>query len=299
VGRNAARHMKVAEFQSVVLGILTLDFGHLRPACIRKGSLEFRMGQLVVNFSNLYKRAEVVEMTTAAVRKEVRRWVRTSTAAVELAGRRPSFEEARMLLRPQLFPRQKAESAILNCGFFTSDLQCCTVLDDHQVFRYVGPMQKAMWGRTTDELFAQARENLEVIVARQRIPRLREAPFEDCCIFNMVDGYAAARILLGTIRRRVKEKIGLPFFFGVPSRDFLVCWSPSKKQSKQQEAFEDVRDMYRVVDHPLSPCTFVVERDFTVSVHAVPVLAEKQHRFSCERSSAIRSRGPIGSSFSR
>jgi hypothetical protein len=71
------------------------------------------------------------------------------------------------------------------------------------------------------------------------------------------DGYAAVRIVLPSLRRRIAAKLGSPFYMGVPNRGFLVCWS--RDFGKADDFREQVANDFEGRPHPLSPVVFLVD----------------------------------------
>lgn len=71
------------------------------------------------------------------------------------------------------------------------------------------------------------------------------------------DGYSAVRIGIPSVRRRITEQLGSPFFMAIPNRNFLVCWSQDFPKAEEFEA--RVEEDFAGRPHPLSPLVYVVD----------------------------------------
>ncbi len=78
------------------------------------------------------------------------------------------------------------------------------------------------------------------------------------------DGFAAARILAPRIQEKMGEVLGFPFFFAVPNRDFLCCWSRSLPAHAQVQLRLNVVKDYHTRSHNLSPNVYQVLRPGTI-----------------------------------
>ena len=78
------------------------------------------------------------------------------------------------------------------------------------------------------------------------------------------DGYDAARILIPELREFIAENIGSPFFFAIPNRDFLICWTGANSEL-DKFVREQVRDDYGSMPYPLSPRIYRVSAENEIS----------------------------------
>lgn len=286
--------MNTPTSRRIILDALTAEFPHLRPRRVPGPACRVRVGDALFEFANLQRRSESNNLTAAALGKEACRWVRTSLAAAKGTEDEPvAFAKVSRRLRPQLFPQAKAGNKVLRCGSFAPGVETAVVVDDRRLYRYVSPAAAREWGKSGRELFDAAVANLERIVARETVACARAGVFGRSCVFQMQDGYAAARILLASIRRRIGKALGFPFYFAIPARDLLVCWRPLPTQEDQFAAYDTVLRLYQTVDHPLSPCSFRMQKSLRFSADAIPVLDTPVNTGSKRRASSARLHKPL------
>ncbi len=94
-------------------------------------------------------------------------------------------------------------------------------------------------------------ERLEIEASR---PKNKEQPGKWLAISEN-DGYAAARILVPSVRTRIAELLGETFFIAFPNRDFLVAWS--RDYAYHLKFAARVKEDFESRNHPLSPDVFI------------------------------------------
>jgi uncharacterized protein YtpQ (UPF0354 family) len=103
---------------------------------------------------------------------------------------------------------------------FCGEVRIAFVLDSERTFRYVTEDMFETWNVNIKEVTDLAIANLE-----QRSDDLAAASVQGSLLaIKTNDSFDAARILSPAIRKLIVESVGSPFCFGVPNRDFLVCW---------------------------------------------------------------------------
>jgi uncharacterized protein YtpQ (UPF0354 family) len=134
-----------------------------------------------------------------------------------------SWEETRSLILPQLMPVEYSAKYRAIGLPFGGEVNVGFVIDDEKAYRYVTEEDLKNWSVGEAELrtaaignLAQKSSNLEMTF----IP-----PPNGMFVINTMDSFDAARILLPSLQAFFGEKLGKPFYFGVPNRDFLICGS--------------------------------------------------------------------------
>jgi uncharacterized protein YtpQ (UPF0354 family) len=89
---------------------------------------------------------------------------------------------------------------------------------------YVRHEDTLRWNKSDKDLLDIAIANLDE--ASRKIP-MQVADGEDAkwVGIEMKDGFDAARILVPKLREFISSRLGSPFRFAVPNRDFLICWN--------------------------------------------------------------------------
>jgi|GEM_PF-2381518 len=182
-----------------------------------------------------------------------------------------SWAEAQHRLRFQLLPptafinatRGDTRSSFVTRPLVThrgeSGLIQVLVIDRPRVIDYLRVDQPQQWGVPEKQLWGIALRNL----AQATHPGDVETFSRDgCTIYSprWTDGYAAARLLLPTVRAKVHAWAGGDVYIAIPNRDRLVAWARSHPPEIQRMAMELVTHMYETEDYPLCRGVFLVKR---------------------------------------
>jgi uncharacterized protein YtpQ (UPF0354 family) len=138
-----------------------------------------------------------------------------------------SWEGARALLRPRLFPVDylKTAPALLHRDF-SRELMIGYSVDMGTFDGLVQDEHVKKWAMAIDTIHATAIANLEKLSVDVPIePKRAGAGAGYFATVQQRDAYDAARLLLPEFRARVLSKLGDFVFAGIPNRDFLVLWS--------------------------------------------------------------------------
>jgi len=180
----------------------------------------------------------------------------------------PAWAPIAPRLRPQIMPASYAEQVPivhLPLGPATedatedADVLIGIVLDSEAGYSYVRQEDAALWGRTPEELFETAVANLTE--ASRELPMAMFPEPNLAIVIETKDGYDAARLLVPSIRQFVAEKLGEPFFAGIPNRDFLIMWSREASEEFQTFCRQRIAADAAEQDHPLSPRILVATAD--------------------------------------
>lgn len=191
----------------------------------------------------------------------------------------PSYEVAKTRIRLQLMPKEYGMKAPLVSFPFSDTLLVGLVLDSERGYLYLREEDATRWGKEPAELRNVATENLDT--ASKNIPA-HSANNEEVRFIALEtkDGFDAARILLPRFRQFVGEQIGKPFFFAIPNRDFLICWSSDSGSKFQTFVREKVRQDFWEQPYPLSQNIFKVtaENEIVTAEQGAPVDAPRAAR---------------------
>ena len=174
-----------------------------------------------------------------------------------------SWEETRSLILPQLMPVEYS-AKYRAIGFpFGGDVNVGFVVDDEKAYRYVTEEDLKNWSVSDAELressirnLARKSSNLEMTF----IP-----PPNGMFVINTMDSFDAARILLPSLQRFFAEKLGSPFCFGIPNRDFLICWTKSGDRNFQNHIRKQIAGDFEERPYPLSKHAFELDENGSVN----------------------------------
>ncbi len=244
-----------------------------------------------LSLENLYK-AVRQDTEPGQEDEEIRRFLKSMTELKSSASpQKPlAWDEVKSKLRPQIVPAPKIGSAPSNSSDanqkpakkvivhrplpFSTKLFESFVIDSENTFQYVYQENLQKWGVTLDVVSKYAYDNLSKNSQNVKF-ELNDDTAKDAktkyITLSVPDGYAAARILLPEIRKRLQKDLGDRCFIGIPNRDFLIAWSPD---APHQERFADqVRRRFQSRHHPLTPQVYQLD-DNTLS-NAVIIASEE------------------------
>ncbi len=165
-----------------------------------------------------------------------------------------SWGEARPILLPQLMPETFLAKLPLAERPFGPGVRVGLVIDAPHGYRYARRDELAAWSVSASQAFAIAEANL---TARSRgLPIQVSLARERMLAMTTGDGYDAVRVLLPRWRAVAEEHLGLPFRFGIPNRDFLICWSVRNSAQSQAAFRARIAGDFKTRPYPLSPLAF-------------------------------------------
>jgi hypothetical protein len=179
--------------------------------------------------------------------------------AVVISSFRRSFvlsDIAKASILPQFFPADWLESIPIVYSNFPSRIRIGYVLREQGgYYWYLLKDDFDSLAISLSELHSFALENL-IALPSGRVT-LAEMPGGAEGFIAADDNFAAARILLPEVRKRLAAKLGEEFLFTLPHRDDCFCWSlsqPAERQMKHAaKALEDfLSDDYRLTPDILS-----------------------------------------------
>jgi uncharacterized protein YtpQ (UPF0354 family) len=128
-------------------------------------------------------------------------------------------------------------------------------IDDEKSYRYATDKDLETWQVSEDEIYQNALANLD---EKTKSIEMMVVP-QSVVIINTMDSFDAARILLPDLRKFITENLGTPFYFGIPNRDFLICFSAEADEEMQQNIRQQIFTDFGERPYPLSKFTFIVD----------------------------------------
>lgn len=242
-----------------------------------------------LSLENLYK---TVRQDTEPGKEddEIRRFLK-SMVELKSPAKALAWDDVKSKLRPQIVPAPKIEvppstaadpnpkpskKVIVHRPLpFSNKLFESFVIDSENTFQYVYQENLQKWGVNLDVVSKCAYDNLSKNSQNVKLElnddSVGKDPKAKYITISVPDGYAAARILLPEIRKRLQKDLGDRCFVGIPNRDFLIAWAPD---APHQERFADqVRKRFQSRHHPLTPQVYQLD-DNTLS-NAVIIASEE------------------------
>jgi uncharacterized protein YtpQ (UPF0354 family) len=169
------------------------------------------------------------------------------------------WEAARALLMPQLTPVDFLDRVPLISFPFGEDVVLGFVIDSEKAYSYVSETEAGRWCVPELEIYDTALDNL-----KRRSNEISATAFPEpngFVVINTMDGFDAVRIVSQGMREFVGEMLGFPFYFGVPNRDFLICWTRNEDQEFQDQMSSQVSRDFDEQPYPLSRFVFEASDD--------------------------------------
>jgi hypothetical protein len=169
-----------------------------------------------------------------------------------------SLDELRERLRPQVMPADYVNAApVPIVSFpFAKGITVGIVADFPQTYAYVRKVDLKRWDVSSEELYELALENLESISGEIDIHLSQGGP-ETFLAIDSGDGYDAARILIPGLQDFIASHLGETFRFGMPNRDFLICWRLDCSPDFHHQLAAKIAEDHSERPYSLSPSVFV------------------------------------------
>ncbi len=250
-------------FQTKVLSMLR-ELLPERSFSASDDPLTLQSGESTLGLTNLRANFLLTTQTDADLRELLNETLIISIDAATANEEEISWSSARSVLMPQLMPAEFLLKLDLVSQYFGDNIVIGYVLDAEKTYSYVTERMLARWDIDLYELSEKALENLEV-----RSKGLEATVIEGTngiIAVDTMDGFDATRILLPDLRKRFAEILGTrDFFFGVPNRDFLICWSANDDEQFQSQMRGQITSDSESRPYPLSGRTFLAKEDGTIS----------------------------------
>lgn len=185
-----------------------------------------------LGLTNIHSHFLLTDNTEASLREILEQYFSSIVDPQPLEALEIDWETAKKMLMPQLMPREFTTNIPLVFHQFYGDILLGFVLDRPDRYQYVTQSDLKNWGVSMSDIQNIALENLD---ARSRDMDMTCIEGNNALLMvGSGDGFDAVRIASQNIRQVITETIGCEFYFGVPNRDFLICWSANAELEFQE-----------------------------------------------------------------
>jgi|GEM_PF-5825971 len=257
-GHFEDRTCEVSNPQTLICGEVTFGLDNLRRTIAETGAEGASIDAMILQFFGLAW-AEAIQGPTGPAPASAPPSGDIAASDGELPGRDDSIGR----LRPQLVPSDYEDQVgRKNLETLVSGIEIAIVIDEPERYTFVLDRHIDSWAVRREELRARALENLS---ARSGSLEIESQPPSDPDLagrwlsIDTKDGFAAARILLPKVRKKISEELGETFFVAFPNRDFLVAWS--RDFAYHLDFVERVQSDFESRPHPLSPEVYIGSAD--------------------------------------
>ncbi|MEK7724877.1 MAG: DUF1444 family protein [Acidobacteriota bacterium] len=221
---------------------------------------QIKVAEITLGLTNLRAKFLLTSQTSNDLEGLIEEQFSTLPKTFEFAAKfeeKESWEKVKSLVMPQIMPVEYA-SQFNSMSFPLGDevLIGC-VIDDEKAYRYIIKSDLENWQVSAEEVYQEAIKNLEeksVGIEMTVVPLPT-----GLVVVNTMDSFDAARILLPNLRKFFAENIGTPFYFGIPNRDFLICFSAEMDDETQNNIRRQIADDFEERPYSLSKSTFIVD----------------------------------------
>jgi len=174
-----------------------------------------------------------------------------------------SWDVAAVAVRPQLMPAQFAEKLSILSSPFGGEVLLAYVIDSADIYSYILGEDLARWGVSAETVHERSMANLWEACQDLQL-QLFPGP-NQFGVISLLDGFDAARIVVPEVREMLAEYLGTPFYFGIPNRDFLICWANSCEQDFVSNIHVQLTQDHDEQPYPLSRSVFEVAANGEIS----------------------------------
>ena len=232
-------------------------------------SFSLRLNGRTASLENLFR---LYKLAPDDFRRQVERW------AVELLrdsegtpDRFADFEQIQERLLPMLVSAELAElrAADILTQPLVDGLAVTYVLDGDRTIAYLPGEVLKRWNKSLDDLHEIALQNL---IARSQSIQAHAAQDDDgsvsLVVFQTLDGFDAARLLLPTLHDRLREVLGSPFAAAIPNRDILLCFRAADENVAHLA--KQVKQDFATMPHQVTDRLFLVTPDGIAPLVPIP-----------------------------
>jgi uncharacterized protein YtpQ (UPF0354 family) len=166
-----------------------------------------------------------------------------------------SFNDVKSKLILQIMPIEYAGKMPLIQFPLGNQVIVGIAIDDEKFYRYATIKDLETWEVSENEVYQIAETNLN---EKSKGIEMMAIP-NNLVIVSTLDGFDAARILLPEMIDVFAKNLGLPFYFGIPNRDFLICFAANADDEMRQNISNQVNTDFDEKPYPLSRYTFIVD----------------------------------------
>lgn len=247
------------QFARSVIEIVRARFPLARIARAEQ-PFSLRINGRLASLENLYR---IALLRPEDVQRQVERWAIEMVRASEgTPDENADLEQLRDRILPMLISRQSDEGK--DFGLIgqplVAGLWLTYVIDGDRTIAYLPQAALRDWNVSLDTVHQLAIANL---VKRSESMPAHAAEDEQgrvtLVLFQSLDGYDAARLVLPTLHDRLRQHLGSPFAAAVPNRDILLCFrtEPELVARLRKQIAED----FRTMPHQISDKLVLVTAD--------------------------------------
>jgi hypothetical protein len=186
-------------------------------------AFSMRINGHVASLENLYRMSVLRPEST---KRHVERWIvellRAAEGTPDLDG---SFEELEERIMPMVVPEAADPHQLSVSQPLVEGLSITYGIDNDRTIAHVTQKRLDKWKISIDDLHATALANLS---QKSQAIQAHAAQDEDgkmeLLLFQTMDGYDAARVLLPDLNEKLRGHLGSPFAAAIPNRDILLCF---------------------------------------------------------------------------
>jgi hypothetical protein len=156
----------------------------------------------------------------------------------------------------QLIPAEYIEQFPCVAFPFSKEITIGIVVDDESSYSYVLVDDLLNWEVEKEEIYKIALDNLENATDGIALDLLGDEWQTKGVICNEMDSFDAARILSDSLQKTVAEMFGESYLFGIPNRDFLICWSKDTDEEFQNSIKFQIQKGFHEQPYQLSENIF-------------------------------------------
>lgn len=224
------------------------------------GPLRLRVDGRILALDNLHR---LVTQGTQPAREVIKTYFERIFEGDLLACSDVPFAVARPRIMPRLQPSaifETVESTQVAHLPYVNGTVIVYVLDLPDMTVSISTEQMVRWGLDIDTLDEIARENLVRYAPDLKLQVVESKDGGRAVIFNLRDGYDAARLLLGSLWKRLAPELRGNFLVAVPARDIFVAITENPP-SFVDRIHGRVEEDYQRLPYPISKEFFLVTRD--------------------------------------
>ncbi|MDA0803306.1 MAG: DUF1444 family protein [Planctomycetota bacterium] len=224
------------------------------------GELRIVVDGRVLSLENLHR---LVSQGSRPAREVIRTYFDRVFEGDLLASSDVPFAVARPRIMPRLQPEsifETVESTQIAHMPYVNGTVIVYVLDLPDMTVSISTEQVVRWGLELDELDGIARENLSRYAPELKLQVVESKDGGRAVVFNLRDGYDAARLLIGSLWRRLAPELKGNFLVAVPARDIFVAITENPPGFVDR-IHDRVAEDYQRLPYPISKEFFLVTRD--------------------------------------
>ena len=222
--------------------------------------LTLNLGDKVLGLTNLRSNFLLSSKTESDLRTFVTEYILNVLPGLDVTERTElGWVQESLNLMPQLMPVDFLEKLDLVSFPFAGQVVIGFVIDAEKTYSYVSKDDIKRWDVDETKIFDLALENLN---ERTNGIEASGAPGPNSLlVINSMDSFDAVRIISPDLQNHFGEVIGRPFYFGVPNRDFLICWTKNTDAEFQNRMRAQIAIDFEERPYPLSPSVFEVSEN--------------------------------------